>query len=79
MPRRGHMSLGAWLSLVAYPTLLTMFVSGVWHGAGWQFIVFGLLHGFYLCVNHGWRAREGAGTRLADSASSPGDRLRPCS
>lgn len=56
LPRRGRMSAGVWLSLVAYPTLLTMFVSGVWHGAGWQFVVFGLLHGFYLCVNHGWRA-----------------------
>ena len=66
MPRRGHISVGAWVSLVAYPTLLTMFVSGVWHGAGWQFIIFGLLHGFYLCVNHGWRAVK-ARHHLADS------------
>jgi alginate O-acetyltransferase complex protein AlgI len=56
LPRRGRMSLGAWLSLVAYPTLLTMLISGLWHGAGWQFLVFGLLHGFYLCVAHGWHA-----------------------
>lgn len=66
LPRRGRMSLGAWLSLVVYPTLLTLFVSGVWHGAGWQFIIFGLLHGFYLCVNHGWRAVK-AKYKLADS------------
>jgi hypothetical protein len=32
-----------------------MFVSGLWHGAGYGFIVWGLLHGFYLTVNHGWR------------------------
>jgi len=56
LPRRGRMSPGTWVALVAYPTVLTMFVSGVWHGAGWQFIVFGLLHGLYLCVNHAWRA-----------------------
>ncbi|MDB5932486.1 MAG: alginate o-acetyltransferase AlgI [Polaromonas sp.] len=55
-PRRGKMTAGAFFSLVAYPTLLTMFISGVWHGAGWQFVVFGLLHGFYLVVAHGWRA-----------------------
>ncbi|MFZ3118470.1 MAG: MBOAT family O-acyltransferase [Variovorax sp.] len=55
-PRRGKMTAGAFVALVAYPTLFTMFISGVWHGAGWQFIVFGLLHGFYLVVAHGWRA-----------------------
>ncbi|MFC3609261.1 MBOAT family O-acyltransferase [Stutzerimonas tarimensis] len=55
-PRRGKMTPGAFFALVAYPTVLTMFISGVWHGAGWQFVVFGLLHGFYLVVAHGWRA-----------------------
>lgn len=56
LPRRGKMSLATFFALVAYPTVLTMFISGVWHGAGWQFVVFGLLHGFYLVVAHGWRA-----------------------
>ena len=55
-PRRGKMTVGAFVALVAYPTVLTMFISGVWHGAGWQFVAFGLLHGFYLVVAHGWRA-----------------------
>ncbi|MFC3125349.1 MBOAT family O-acyltransferase [Pseudoroseomonas globiformis] len=56
LPKRGKMSAGTFFALVAYPTLLTMFISGVWHGAGWQFVAFGLLHGFYLVVAHGWRA-----------------------
>jgi alginate O-acetyltransferase complex protein AlgI len=56
LPKRGKMSAGTFFALVAYPTVLTMFISGVWHGAGWQFVVFGLLHGFYLVVAHGWRA-----------------------
>ncbi|TCD19069.1 MBOAT family protein [Pseudomonas sp. IC_126] len=56
LPRRGKMSLSTFVVLVAYPTVLTMFISGVWHGAGWQFVVFGLLHGFYLVVAHGFRA-----------------------
>lgn len=55
-PRRGKMTAGAFVTLVAYPTVLTMFLSGIWHGAGWQFLVFGLLHGFYLVAAHGWRA-----------------------
>jgi hypothetical protein len=48
-------SVGAFLQLLAGPTLLTMFISGLWHGAGYLFIAWGLLHGIYLCINHGWR------------------------
>ena len=46
---------GAFAILVAWPTILTMFLSGFWHGAGINFILYGLLHGAYLVVNHGWR------------------------
>jgi D-alanyl-lipoteichoic acid acyltransferase DltB (MBOAT superfamily) len=53
--RPGRTDLAAFAMVVAVPTILTMFISGVWHGAGWQFIVFGLLHGVFLTVNHGWR------------------------
>lgn len=35
--------------------LITMVLGGFWHGAGWTFLLWGLLHGLYLCVNHGWR------------------------
>jgi D-alanyl-lipoteichoic acid acyltransferase DltB (MBOAT superfamily) len=52
-PRRA--SAGAFLELFAFPTLLTMFVSGLWHGAGYLFVLWGLLHGTYLVLNHGWR------------------------
>lgn len=34
--------------------MITMVLGGIWHGAGWTFIVWGVLHGFYLCVNHLW-------------------------
>jgi D-alanyl-lipoteichoic acid acyltransferase DltB (MBOAT superfamily) len=46
---------GAFVYLLMFPTLATMFISGLWHGAGYGFIVWGLLHGFYLTINHGWR------------------------
>ena len=55
LPRRGAMPLGAFVKIVAFPTILSMFLIGVWHGAGWQFVIFGLLHGLFLTVNHGWR------------------------
>jgi alginate O-acetyltransferase complex protein AlgI len=35
---------------------LTMLLGGIWHGAGWTFVVWGALHAFYLVVNHFWNA-----------------------
>ncbi len=34
---------------------LTMLLGGLWHGAGWTFVLWGALHGGYLVVNHAWR------------------------
>jgi len=48
-------SAAAFFGLLFGPTMLTMFVSGLWHGAGYLFILWGLLHGVYLSVNHAWR------------------------
>ncbi len=35
--------------------LVTMFLGGLWHGAGWSFIVWGGMHGIAIGVNHLWR------------------------
>lgn len=68
--RRWHMTLSVFLrnylyfplggnrkgSVRRYANLLTtMLLGGLWHGAGWTFIVWGGLHGLYLMINHGWR------------------------
>jgi D-alanyl-lipoteichoic acid acyltransferase DltB (MBOAT superfamily) len=45
--------------------LVTMLLGGLWHGAGWNFIIWGGLHGSYLCINHLWRAWRG------DTAPAP--------
>jgi D-alanyl-lipoteichoic acid acyltransferase DltB (MBOAT superfamily) len=36
--------------------LVTMALGGLWHGAGWTFVIWGILHGSYLAVNHLWHA-----------------------
>lgn len=36
--------------------MATMLLGGLWHGAGWNFVVWGGLHGLYLAINHGWQA-----------------------
>jgi len=48
-------STGAFLKVLAAPTVFTMFLSGLWHGAGYLFILWGILHGVYLAINHAWR------------------------
>jgi D-alanyl-lipoteichoic acid acyltransferase DltB (MBOAT superfamily) len=63
--RRWHMTLSAWLrdylyiplggnrkgSVRTYVNLmLTMLLGGLWHGASWTFVVWGALHGIYLCA-----------------------------
>jgi D-alanyl-lipoteichoic acid acyltransferase DltB (MBOAT superfamily) len=39
---------------------LTMLLGGLWHGAAWNFVIWGALHGIYLIINHSWHAfRQG--------------------
>jgi D-alanyl-lipoteichoic acid acyltransferase DltB (MBOAT superfamily) len=48
-------TLSVFIPSIVVPTVTTMLIAGIWHGAGLQFVIFGLLHGFYLVVNHAWR------------------------
>ncbi len=34
--------------------MITMLLGGLWHGAGWTFIIWGGMHGLFLSINHGW-------------------------
>ena len=69
--RRWHISLSTWLREYLYIPLggnrggtartlrnlmLTMLLGGLWHGASWNFVVWGGLHGLYLAVHRAWRA-----------------------
>ncbi|MBQ7593461.1 MAG: MBOAT family protein [Synergistaceae bacterium] len=68
--RRWHISLGAWIRDYIYIPLggsregefkkirnvfIAMLFTGIWHGTGLTFIIWGLLHGVFLAVNHQWR------------------------
>ena len=63
--QRWHISLSSWLRDYLYIPLggnrghriatarnlvLTMFLGGLWHGAAWTFVIWGLLHGVFLIV-----------------------------
>ncbi|MGA8900808.1 MBOAT family O-acyltransferase [Bradyrhizobium sp.] len=44
--------------------MVTMLLGGLWHGAGWNFLVWGGLHGVYLGINHLWREWRGEASGL---------------
>jgi D-alanyl-lipoteichoic acid acyltransferase DltB (MBOAT superfamily) len=44
--------------------LVTMLLGGLWHGAAWNFLIWGGLHGIYLSVNHLWRGAREASAAL---------------
>jgi alginate O-acetyltransferase complex protein AlgI len=85
--RHWHMSLYKWLvDYVFIPlggsrkspprvylnVLITMFLSGLWHGAGLNFIVWGLWHGLLLAGHRLWRNwRESFGARGAVGPTRP--------
>ncbi len=63
--RRWHISLSTWFRDYLYISLggnrkgnmrtyfnliLVFFITGLWHGASWNFIIWGLFHGFFLLV-----------------------------
>lgn len=68
--RRWHITLSTFLKFYLYIPLggnrkgprkrmrnlfVTMLLGGLWHGAGWTYVLWGALHGAYLMINHGWR------------------------
>ena len=72
--RRWHMTLSRFLRDYLYIPLggsrygsvrrsinvfLTMLLGGLWHGAGWTFVIWGAMHGIYLLINHLWRQWRG--------------------
>ncbi|MHB1233243.1 MAG: MBOAT family O-acyltransferase [Burkholderiales bacterium] len=79
--RRWHMTLSRFLRDYLYIPLggnrkgparrylnlfVTMLLGGLWHGAGWTFVIWGALHGIYLAINHAWRGlRKRLGQDLA--------------
>jgi D-alanyl-lipoteichoic acid acyltransferase DltB (MBOAT superfamily) len=69
MSRQAAATPSGFLTMIGCPTMATMFLAGVWHGAGLQYIVFGALHGSYLMANHAWRlfrpAERGVGAPAA--------------
>ena len=64
--KRWHISLSSWLRDYLYIPLggnrnsssrtyanliIVMFLGGLWHGASWNFVIWGLLHGIYLAIH----------------------------
>ena len=68
---RGLTGWSAFAAGVAGPTLITFVLIGVWHGAGWTFVLFGLTHAVYVLVNEAWRERRKLANRRRRKAKLP--------
>ena len=88
--RRWHMTLSRFLRDYLYVPLggnrkgparryvnllITMVLGGLWHGAGWTFVLWGALHGIYLAINHGWQSLR---VRLGQDLKATGAIGRAC-
>lgn len=79
--RRWHISLSTWFREYVYiplggnrkgnrrtyvNLLIVFFLTGLWHGAGWNYILWGMYHGFFLVAERVYGAmKSGAGKRAA--------------
>jgi D-alanyl-lipoteichoic acid acyltransferase DltB (MBOAT superfamily) len=51
--------VGKFLLAAAFPSICTFMLAGVWHGAGWNFLVYGLMHGIAIATFLAWREFSG--------------------
>lgn len=80
--RRWHQSLSTWFrdyvyvplggdrkgaARTAFNIVLTFVLAGLWHGANWTFLLWGLCHGSALAIFRGWK-----GSRLGRRVQVPG-------
>jgi alginate O-acetyltransferase complex protein AlgI len=87
--RRWHMSLSFWLRDYLYKPLggsrggikkqhrnllITMLLGGLWHGASWHYVLWGLLHGLGLVANHAWNGMFSERPRYLAVVNSVGGR-----
>jgi len=45
---------GKWTGITVstfIPTFLSMLIIGTWHGPSWTYVVFGTMHGIFMCIN----------------------------
>lgn len=80
--KRWHISLSSWLQEYVYISLggnrkgkfrtklnllITMLLGGLWHGANWTFIIWGLIHGAALIVQKAFRSKVNSCKKWSDN------------
>ena len=90
--KRWHITLGSWMMDYLYIPLggnrkgvrrtylnlwIVFFLSGLWHGAAWNFVVWGAYHGLFICLDklikvkgYGLRVKEGNPSTLTHNPST---------
>ena len=89
--RKWHISLSSWFREYVYIPLggnrkgavrtyvnlgIVFLLTGIWHGAGWTFVLWGLYHGFFLIVERVLENRR-RGAAKAGAVAVPGGTVTP--
>src|SRR5579872_1067517 len=84
--RRWHISLSTWLrdylylplggnhggvAFVCRNLMITMLLGGLWHGAAWNFVLWGFYQGAALCVYRVWREVVGKQDNVSKGSAGP--------
>ena len=75
--QRGLRDWPAFAVGVGIPAFVTFVAVGIWHGAGWTFVLFGVMHAVYITINEAWlewkkrrrRALKKQGRTMAESSA----------
>jgi alginate O-acetyltransferase complex protein AlgI len=51
--------VGRFMLVAALPSIFTFMIAGVWHGSGWTYVVYGVMHGVAIATFLGWREFSG--------------------
>lgn len=83
--KRWHITLSTWLQEYLYISLggnrkgkvrtyinliLTMVLGGIWHGANWTYVIWGLLHGIALAIHKAWMTITKSGNKKPSAITS---------
>jgi D-alanyl-lipoteichoic acid acyltransferase DltB (MBOAT superfamily) len=90
--RRWHISLSNWLrdylyvplggnrgnlAFVCRNLMITMLLGGLWHGAAWSFVLWGLYQGLTLCIYRIWIEQRNRSVPARQSPQAPAEMVHP--
>jgi alginate O-acetyltransferase complex protein AlgI len=62
-------SFSSKVKIITYSAMVTFFISGIWHGAGWTFILWGVYHGLFVSIHRIYSLMKKSSANYVESKS----------